>query len=169
MSRVITHLKSKILYIFLALVFFLIDQFSKKIIESTFILYESKTVINHFFSIIYVHNKGFIFGIFSQSGNTYSTIGISLLSVASLLFITLFFLISRNESKLFAVGFSFVIGGAFGNMLDRVKTGYVIDFLDIYVGTYHWPTFNMADFFICVGVGLLILDIWKTGSAKTIP
>jgi signal peptidase II len=144
----------------------MLDQFSKKLIAAKLTLHESIPVLDHFFTIIYVHNKGFIFGILNRSNSSFFTIIISMLSIASLLLIASYFFWGKGESRLFMYGFSFVIGGALGNMLDRVREGYVIDFLDFYAGNYHWPTFNFADTFICIGVFLLLLDILTSKSKK---
>lgn len=155
-------LNAKIPYLVLSFLVFLLDQFSKKLIYTFFTLNESILIIKNFFNITYIHNKGLVFGIFSNTQNKFVILLISILSLAALFFLSVYFFAINTKSKLFSFGFSFVLGGAMGNMLDRLIQGYVIDFLDFYIGKYHWPTFNIADTFICIGVLLLFLDIKNT-------
>lgn len=155
-------LNAKIAYLILSFLVFLLDQFSKKVIYTFFTLNESIPIIKNFFNITYIHNKGLVFGIFSNTQNKFVILLISILSLAALFFLSVYFFAINTKSKLFSFGFSFVLGGAMGNMLDRLIQGYVIDFLDFYIGKYHWPTFNIADTFICIGVLLLFLDIKNT-------
>lgn len=107
-----------------------------------------------FFNFVMVWNKGISFGLFNHD----SGYG-SLLLVAISLLITLAFLVIlvRNASTLQSFGIALILGGALGNVIDRLRFGAVIDFLDFHLGSYHWPAFNVADSCICVGVAVLIV------------
>jgi signal peptidase II len=120
-----------------------------------------------FFNIVMVWNKGISFGLFNHGSNT----GPMLLMAASLA-ITLIFLVVlfRSPVSLQSLGISLIIGGALGNVIDRLRFGAVIDFLDFHIGDYHWPAFNVADSCICIGVVLLIvlgLFFDKSRASKT--
>ena len=128
----------------------LLDQIIKFIIRNTVV--SSISVIPHFFYITYVKNKGAAFGILSNQ-------------VILLIFVAVFllgFLIyevkkQKQESKLFMITYSLIIGGLIGNLIDRVVLGYVTDYLEFYLGSYAFPVFNLADMAIVIGVILLII------------
>ncbi len=138
----------------------LLDQLSKIYIDRNFLLYESRQVIEHFFHITYVRNKGAAFGIFADSAYRVPFfILVALLAVAGI-FWYLRQLEDNQRSQ--QLGLSLVLGGAIGNLVDRVRLGEVIDFLDVHWYQYHWPAFNVADMAICVGVGLLFIGLWQS-------
>jgi signal peptidase II len=136
----------------------LLDQLTKLYIDRTFALYESLTVVPNFFAITYLRNKGAAFGILADSSlRVPFFIGVSLLAIAGILWYY------RNLPPGHVgqqVGLSLILGGAIGNLIDRVRFGEVVDFLDVHWYRYHWPAFNVADSAICVGVGLLLLSMW---------
>jgi signal peptidase II len=106
-----------------------------------------------------VRNTGGAFGIFGgEKGGLGSILFVivSLIAIGCVLF--LFLKIKETEKKL-ALSFSLVLGGAIGNLIDRLQYGEVVDFLDFYLSTYHWPAFNVADSAICIGIGLLALEL----------
>ncbi len=108
-----------------------------------------------FFNIILVWNNGVSFSMFANN----SLIGRFLLiafSLAITTYITL--LLKKEQNKLNRFALILIISGAIGNIFDRLRYGAVIDFLDFYIGKYHWPAFNLADIYICIGVGLIILN-----------
>ncbi|MBI1276329.1 signal peptidase II [bacterium] len=108
-----------------------------------------------FFNLVMVWNHGVSFGLFaSGSDNTRNT----LLIVASLIVIVLTWALFRTRVRFLAVAMGLIIGGAIGNMIDRVRFGAVADFFDMHVNGYHWPAFNVADSCVCVGVALLLFD-----------
>ena len=139
------------------------DQVAKIIIQSIFNPERHKviTVIKDFFVIRYVENKGAVWGIFSQSSSTIIPKIITVLSLVALVVVIYFFLKLEGKCVLELTSFSFIIGGAVGNIIDRLLQGYVVDFLDVFIKEYHWPTFNVADSFISIGVVLLIISIWR--------
>lgn len=136
------------------------DQLSKLYIDRRFALYESRRVLENFFHITYVRNKGAAFGILADSVYRvpFFTV-VALLAVAGILW---YLRQLPGEQRTQQVGLSLVLGGAIGNLIDRVRLGEVIDFLDVHWYRYHWPAFNVADIAICVGVGLLLLSLWRS-------
>ncbi|WP_200873724.1 signal peptidase II [Candidatus Magnetobacterium casense] len=139
----------------IATVIYLLDQGTKFLIVQTLPLYDSRAVLP-FFNIVYVRNIGSAFGLFKGLGNGTFIV----LSVVALVLIAALIMIS--EKDLYA--FSLLLGGAAGNATDRVARAYVVDFLDLYVGRYHWPAFNVADSALTVGITILIISQFR---AKT--
>jgi signal peptidase II len=135
-----------------------LDQATKLYIDSRFALYESVTVIEHFFNITYVRNKGAAFGILSDSAIRVPFF----ITVATLAAVGILWYLRqlREDQHLLQTALTLVFAGAIGNLIDRVRLGEVIDFLDVHWYQYHWPAFNVADSAITVGVGLLLLDLW---------
>lgn len=107
-----------------------------------------------FFSIVYVWNRGVSFGMFNHLQNSH--IIFSLLQ--GLIALILLFWLYRNNDRLIAYALSLIIGGAFGNVIDRIQKGAVADFLDFHIGAYHWPAFNLADSCVFIGVMILLFD-----------
>lgn len=134
-----------------------LDQASKLYIDRTMSLYQSIPVVDGFFNIFYIRNRGAAFSFLSQaSWRLPFFITISL--VASLVILIAFGKL-RDDQRLAQVSLAMVFSGAVGNLIDRLRLGEVIDFLDVYWKNHHWPAFNVADSFICVGVALLALDM----------
>ncbi|MEZ4598245.1 MAG: signal peptidase II [Syntrophotaleaceae bacterium] len=137
----------------------LLDQITKIHIDRTFALYESLPVVPNFFAITYLRNKGAAFGILADSSvRVPFFIIVSLLAIAAIFW---YFRQLQPGQTGQQVGLSLILGGAVGNLIDRIRLGEVIDFLDVHWYQYHWPAFNVADSAICVGVGLLLLCMWR--------
>lgn len=153
--------KKKYLLIFSVII--VLDQVSKIIIHKTFAANPFRVipVIDHFFMIRFVKNKGAVWGILSQSANAWVPKIITALSIIAMLIVIYFFLKLKQQCALELTSLSFIIGGALGNLIDRLYQGFVIDWLDVFIGSFHWPTFNIADSFISIGVVLLIISIWR--------
>lgn len=137
----------------------ILDQLSKLYIDRNFLLGESVTVFTNFFHITYIRNKGAAFGILAGSPwrvPFFVTIGI--VACISLLW---YLYSTRADQKLLQSALVMVMSGAIGNIIDRVRLSEVIDFIDVHWYQHHWPAFNIADSAICVGVGLMILDLWR--------
>jgi signal peptidase II len=150
-------MKQRIPY-FLLIIFLLIaDQVTKALIARNIILNSSKQVIPGFFQLVHIRNRGAIFGFFSQSGNRYVFLFLTLASLAALGLVVYYFFKASPEEKWLKVSLSLIIAGALGNFMGRVFKGYVIDFLDVSVKGWHWPSFNVADSCISIGAVLLIL------------
>jgi signal peptidase II len=155
------HNKKKYIVIFSLII--ILDQVSKLIIQSIFNdnPYKVIQVIRDFFQIRYVENQGAVWGIFSQSAHTIIPKIITIFSIVALVVVIYFFLKLESRCVFELTSLSFIIGGALGNIIDRLYQGYVVDFLHVYVGNFQWPTFNVADSFISIGVVLLIISIWR--------
>ena len=133
----------------------LLDQASKLYIHRTMELFQSIPVIDGFFNIFYIRNRGAAFSFLSQaSWRVPFFIAVSLIASGVIL---VAFGRLRNDQKLAQASLAMIFSGAVGNLIDRVRMGEVIDFLDVYWGSHHWPAFNVADSAICVGVTLMIL------------
>ena len=134
-----------------------LDQISKVQITQTMRLHESIPVFPEFFSLTYIRNPGAAFGLLASSGQTFRLVFFGLTSVFALGLLGMIFFRLRQDDWVGQSSIAGILGGAIGNLLDRVRFGEVIDFLDFYVNGYHWPAFNVADAAISVGVFFLIL------------
>ena len=134
------------------------DQISKLYIDSTMTLYQTIPVIDGLFNIFYIRNKGAAFSFLSNAAWRLPFF-ICVSSFASVVILVVFARL-RADQKLAQASFAMIFSGAVGNLIDRIRLGEVIDFLDVYWKTNHWPTFNVADSFICIGVALLALDMF---------
>jgi signal peptidase II len=131
-----------------------LDQLTKMIVDRTMSLHQSIPIIDGFFSLTYVRNTGAAFGIFAGSHEAFRLPFLILVSVLALGFVAVMLKRLRDEEKGLITALSLIIGGAIGNLVDRVLYGEVIDFLDFYWSNYHWPAFNVAD--SCITIGVLI-------------
>ena len=130
------------------------DQFSKYYILNHFLGLNSFIQFGDYFNVVRAWNTGVSFSMFNNYGN----IGAYVLSgVAIVVVIALLIWLRTEKSKLIQIALGMVIGGAIGNVVDRLRLGAVFDFLDVHIGENHWPAFNVADSFICIGAGLIIL------------
>lgn len=136
------------------------DQITKHHIQKNFMLHESVSVIDGFFSLTYILNPGAAFGIFSDQSETFRAIFFMTVSVIALILLAFFFRQTPSEDTFSLIAISLLFGGAIGNMIDRMRMGEVVDFLDFYIGQYHWPAFNVADSAITIGVSLLMLQLF---------
>lgn len=141
----------------LAALIYALDFFSKELIRSQMPLGEEISVWP-FFSLVHVQNTGIAFGFFQGRNFAFLIIGIV---IAAVLIAVAFKTHQKDPFSVAVMGV--VLGAAFGNLTDRFRHGYVTDFLDFYIGTYHWPAFNVADAAICIGAGLLIVQSIRQG------
>ena len=139
----------------------LLDQASKLAIDGSMRLYESIPLLP-FFNLTYAHNTGAAFSFLSSAGGWQRWLFTGLALVMSTVIAVWLARLQKHET-LMAIALSLVLGGAIGNLIDRIAYGYVIDFLDVYYQTWHWPAFNIADSAICVGVGLMVLESFEVG------
>lgn len=147
-------------FLIIGIIIFL-DQISKFVIKTNFNIYDNIKIFKGFFQLFYAPNSGAIWGIFHNQSNTIIPKIITIISVIAVLILIFFFLKVKSNHKLELTSLSFIIGGAIGNIIDRIYQGFVVDFLDFYIKDYHWPTFNIADSFITIGVVILAISIWK--------
>jgi len=143
------------LWMAFALLVVMIDQFFKVVITRSFQYAESRPVTS-FFNLVLVYNKGAAFSFLADAGG-WQRWFFTGLGVAAALFIV--WLLKRHSGqKMFCFALALILGGALGNVIDRVLYGHVVDFLDFYLHNYHWPAFNVADCGITIGAVLLIVD-----------
>ena len=139
----------------LALVVALLDQFTKVLVLAAFQLGDS-TPITSFFNLVRAHNHGAAFSFLAGAGGWQRWFFTGIAVVASVFMVWM--LRSHASQKLFSLAISLILGGAIGNVVDRMLHGYVVDFVDFYWGGWHFPAFNLADSAISLGAALLILD-----------
>ncbi len=135
------------------LIIVLLDQITKTLITGLLSLHQTVEVIGGFFNIIYIRNPGAAFGILGGWG-AMRTVLLIVVSLTAL--VVIIYLYSKSTERFTAIALSLIAGGAAGNLIDRVRFGEVIDFLDFSLGGYHWPAFNVADSAITVGVILMM-------------
>ncbi len=138
-----------------------LDQASKALLQRSLELHEYRPVIEGLFSISHVRNRGAAFGILSDAGLPYQGVVLSLVSLLALVAIAVYSWRLPAEARLPRLALAFVLGGALGNLIDRVRFGYVVDFIHVYWNQHVWPDFNLADSAITTGVCLLLLDMLR--------
>lgn len=137
---------------------FALDRLTKWIVETRVSLADTHTVIPGFFDIVRAQNSGVAFGLFNESTFQWRTTLLVLVSIAAVVVVSALLWKTRQLDPLSLWGLALVLGGAGGNLYDRILSGRVTDFLDFYIRDYHWPAFNVADSALVVGCGLLFLD-----------
>jgi signal peptidase II len=154
--------KKYVILLGLTSIVIVLDQITKYWIHNNYRLGETLSVISGFFSLTYVRNTGAAFGLLAHADPAFRVPFFVVVPIVALIAIGYIFRrISDSDIKL-SVALSLVIGGAIGNLIDRVVFGFVIDFLDFHWRyRYHFPAFNVADIAICVGVGILMLDLLR--------
>lgn len=152
-------------YILLAAAIVALDLFTKQLVLANFRLHESLPVIPNFFDLVYDRNYGAAFGLGNRTDSSLIPILLSVGAIGVFIFVVIYSLKVAITDRLLQTGLHLILGGAIGNLIDRFRFGYVVDFLDFYVVVggveRHWPAFNVADSAICVGIGLLMLDMFR--------
>jgi signal peptidase II len=120
--------------------------------------FATRSVIPGFLNLTHVRNRGVAFGLFDSLGS-YGPPVLIVAGAAALVIVGIYFRQTESHESLLLWALALILGGAVGNLLDRIFHGAVTDFVDVYVGTYHWHTFNVADSSISVGIGLMLLDM----------
>ena len=141
----------------IAVLVIIIDQLTKQWIMANFALYEQQNIIPGFFDLVYVTNTGAAFGFMAGSKNMLRQLFFVGVAITALIFIVYAYGHLKRQGKIFPYALGLIGGGAIGNLIDRLRFGSVVDFLDFYVGNYHWPAFNAADSAITIGAGLFLL------------
>jgi signal peptidase II len=152
------------LHFFIALAVFAADQAAKSAIESALPLHDSWPVIPGLFRLTHVKNRGAAFGIFADSTSPMKIEVLILLSIVALVVVLALLWRHQPNARRTGLGLALILGGAVGNLFDRLVHGSVVDFLDFSLGGFHWPAFNIADSAIVIGAGLLVLDMLLTRS-----
>lgn len=148
--------KSGLQFLWLSLALIVLDQLTKQWVLANFDLYESVAIVPHL-NFTYVQNFGAAFSFLSDQGGWQRWLFTGLAIVVS---VVLLVWLRRNPVALWRqnLAFSLILAGAVGNVIDRLQHGFVIDFVDVYYGTWHWPAFNVADMAITVGAVLMLLE-----------
>jgi signal peptidase II len=146
-------------YVWIMAAVVVLDQATKLLVDRLMALHESHEVLDGFLRLTYVRNRGAAFGILSDAELPYQSALFSLLSMAALTAIALYAWRLPARSRLPKTALAMIMGGAVGNLIDRMRLGYVVDFVDAYLGPHHWPAFNVADSAISIGVVLLMIDM----------
>ena len=152
-------LQGRLPYLALVASILLLDRWTKALIQKRFDLNESISVIDGFFNITYVRNTGVAFGIFDPLSLPAKSVVLSVFTAFAAVVVITYSVRSPLRNRLLQFALALILGGALGNLFDRVAYGYVVDFLEFYVRAYHWPSFNVADSTISIGVVLLALEI----------
>jgi signal peptidase II len=138
----------------------ILDQLTKLLVVRFIGGDESRVIVDGFFNLVNSSNTGAAWGIFRDRNVVLAAV--SVLTILALYLFRHSFQLHRTGS---AIALGLIAGGIVGNLIDRVRVGYVIDFLDFYIGTHHWPAFNVADSSICLGVALYVIVSWRADHA----
>jgi signal peptidase II len=150
-----------------AVVVVIVDQLTKLWIMTSFALHEQLTIIPGFFNLVYVTNTGAAFGFLAGSKNLLRQAFFVAVAILALVVIVFAYTHLKRQGKIFVYALGLIAGGAVGNLIDRLRFGSVVDFLDFYIGSYHWPAFNAADSAITTGVGLFLLGTFLQHLGQT--
>lgn len=156
------NLRSALPWLLLSAVVIALDLYTKHLVQLAFV-YGEHLPVTGFFDLVRYHNTGAAFSFLADAGGWQHGFFTAVSTLASAVMVYL--LVKHPQKKLFCFGLALVLGGALGNLYDRLTLGYVVDFLLFYYQQWAWPAFNVADSAICVGVGLLMLDSFKQPDA----
>jgi signal peptidase II len=153
----------------LALIVILLDRWSKRLVAARIALYTHIQIIPGFFRITHTENTGAAFSLFADSPSHWKTTLLIGFSLIAMVVVSVLLWRQQRALSITGIALSLILGGAVGNLWDRIASGRVVDFLLVYVKQYQWPVFNLADSAIVIGAGLLVLEILfsrpKTGTA----
>jgi signal peptidase II len=150
--------------LWIALAVVVLDQIVKAIVRREVALNESITVIPGFFDLTRVHNTGTAFGFMNSTEFPFKTVILACIAIGALAALAMYAATLPANQWLARIGLALILGGAAGNLIDRITAGYVVDFVDLYWSGWHFWAFNVADASITVGVALMILDLLGAGS-----
>jgi signal peptidase II len=146
-------------HLLIAVMVVLLDRVTKLAVARNISLHDSVQIIPDFFRLTHVENRGAAFGLFADSPSEWKIWMLVLFSVVALIVVSTLLWRNSHSMTTTGVGLSLILGGAIGNLWDRLISGRVVDFLLFYIGQYQWPAFNVADSAIVVGAGLLVIEI----------
>lgn len=149
----------RMLFYYVALTVILLDQATKLVIVEALRVGQGIPVIPGFFDIVFVLNPGAAFGFLATLSEGVRSPFFILITVVAVILIVFYHTRFLHADRLASVALGLILGGAIGNLIDRLRYGMVVDFLDFHVSRYHWPAFNVADSAISIGVGLMLLDM----------
>ena len=153
-------------YLLIAVAVFVLDQWSKA--EAVRYLSRGSVHVTSFLNLVLVYNRGAAFGFLSNASGWQNVLFIAV-AVVIVAGIVLFLVRGGRRDRLTVVALMLVLGGAAGNLADRIRLGEVVDFIDFHIGSWHWYTFNLADSAITVGAVLLAIDAWVSRRATAAP
>jgi signal peptidase II len=161
-----SNVRGRLPYLVLVAAILALDRWTKLLIQSRFDLDDSISVIDGFFNITYVRNTGVAFGIFSSISSPAKSIVLSAFAAVAAILVIGYSLRTPLRNRLLHAALALILGGALGNLYDRVAYGYVVDFLELYFRSYYWPSFNIADSAISIGVVLLAIEITRNEAPR---
>jgi len=147
----------KIKFLISIVVLIFLDQYTKYLVVQNLSLVDIVPVVDNFLNIVLTYNYGIAFGVFSKLNIPNQHIFLSIFVFLALIFIVSSLLKSFKKDFYSQAAISLIISGALGNIIDRVRLGYVVDFIDVYIGSWHWPAFNVADSLIFIAVFILLI------------
>ncbi|PYQ60586.1 MAG: signal peptidase II [Acidobacteria bacterium] len=152
-------------YLLIALGIMALDTWSKWLIAARIDVHDSVTLIPNLFQLVHVRNTGAAFGIGANAESHIVPLMLNIGAIGVFFVVVAYAFRTAVTDRVLQVGLHLILGGAIGNLIDRFRLGYVVDFLDVYVNwggqPHHWPAFNVADSAICIGIGLLFFDMRK--------
>ncbi len=154
-----TKNSARILYLLIVLLVVLLDRWTKHLVAQRIALYSHIPIIPGFFQLTHTENTGAAFSLFADSPAPWKTAMLIAFSGIALVVVSILLLKNHHAQMATGVALSLIMGGALGNLWDRVARGRVVDFLLVYYKHYQWPVFNLADSAIVIGAGLLVLEI----------
>ncbi len=154
-----TKNSARALHLLIALAVVLLDRWTKRLVAQKIALYSHIQIIPGIFRLTHTENTGAAFSLFADSPSPWKTAMLIAFSVIALVVVSVLLWRDNHAHPATGIGLSLIMGGALGNLWDRVASGRVIDFLLFYVKRYQWPVFNLADSAIVIGAGLLVLEI----------
>ena len=150
------HGRNALFWLWLAGLVLLLDQVTKLAVIDRLVAYVDVIPLTGFFNLVHVHNKGAAFSLFADQPGWQRSffIGVALIAAGVILYL----MRKTQGRRMFSIALALILGGAIGNVIDRILYGHVIDFLDFHIAGWHWPAFNVADSAITIGAVMLILD-----------
>jgi signal peptidase II len=151
----------KLRYLLVSLAVVVLDQWTKWLVEVHLAHHMAQPIVPGFLNLTHVRNTGVAFGLFASSGMSASWV-LTALGLLALSAVSVYFGFASPHDRGLLVALALVVGGAVGNLIDRIASGAVTDFIDVYVGMHHWPSFNVADSAISIGILLMAADsLWS--------
>ncbi len=152
----------KLRYLLVSLAVLVADQWTKWLVELHLPHHSAHPVVPGFLNLTHIRNNGVAFGLFAGDGGGNPWL-LTALGLAALGAVLAYFWLASSRDRVLLVALALVVGGALGNLIDRVASGAVTDFVDVYVGVHHWPAFNVADSAISIGIVLMAFDSLRSG------
>jgi len=147
----------------LAAAIIIVDQISKALVRTYLPAWTAQPVIPGFFNLVHVQNRGAAFGFLSHGQGMWQPVFFIIITIAAVAIIISLMHTGRRKDRAFQLSLGAILGGAVGNLLDRIRLGTVTDFIDLYIGRLHWPAFNVADTAISLGAFILLISVYRKG------